>query len=756
MPRISDTELVSICESEMSAALGIQGKEISEQRTKALDYYLGDMDEYLPVEADRSKAVSRDVADTVEWILPSLMRIFSDADNCVVFTPVGPEDENAAETETDVVDQIFWQQNEGFLNLYTFCKDALLQKTGIFKCWWDEPKFEREEYSGLTQEQFLMLLMEPGCQYEILDQAEYIDEQLGIPLVDVTLKVARRAGKVCVDVVPPEEFGISSNASSPNPKKANFLFHRRRMTAAELIADGYSEKLVKTLPFEGDIDTNEGIAKSQISGDLDEASQTHWSMRTIWVSECYLDIDRNGDGIAEKWCVKLATSRTGTGNSKLLDANEVDSSYISAATPVMMTHKFYGQSVADLVLDIQEIRSALLRGILDNTYLANNGRTAVNERVNLDDLLASRPGGVVRTEGSEPPGNHIMPLAHTPLPQQSFGLLEVLDQILKQRTGVGDEVMGLDANSLANVNTGVIAQAYDSARMRIEMIARILAEVGVKDCFKDIHELTRKHQDIPMVLKLRNEWVQLNPSDWRERTDCRVQVGIGNYTRERMLMSLTDISQLQQLVFQAGGMGRLMNDQNIYNMLVDRVKAQGLDPARYFTDPQTVPPPQPKPDPAEILAQIEMKKVQIDEFKVQSDAQIAQAKLAMDAEMQQLRAQVEMMKGQQGMRKMEIDEQSQILNAQSTAAATSWKAQHDELALMLDKYKAELASATTLESKLMEMEQRQSEQMSSLIMELDKFRADLMKDDMDRTERVMSREAETDEKAETDEQGSIT
>lgn len=723
--KLTDRELVAICEAEMASALGVQGKELAAQRSKAIDYYLGEMDDHLPVEEDRSTVVSRDVADTVEWILPSLMRIFVDSDNMVVFSPVGPEDEQLAEQETDIVKHVFMEENDGFLNLYTFCKDALLQKTGLFKCWYEDPTWEREEYVGLTPEQYLMLLMEPGCQYEILEQTDRLDDLTGQPVIDLTIKVARKAGKVRVGCLPPEEFGISSSASSPNPKDATFQFHRRRMTAAELLEEGHSRKLVESLPFEDGIESEEGLAKSAISGEEDYSSEVHWSMRSVWVSECYLKIDKDNDGVAETLCVKLAGPRTGTGNSKLLSVDEVDKAYISAATPVIMTHKFYGQSIADLVMDIQEIRTTLLRGMLDSMYLANNGRTAVNEKVNLDDLLVSRPGGIVRVQGEEPPHNSLMAMQQQGLPPETFGLLEVLDKVLKQRSGVGDEVMGLDSDALANINTGVIAQAYDSARMRIEMIARIIAEIGIKSVFKDLHELLRKHQDIPMAVKLRNEWITVNPSEWRERTNVRVQVGIGNHTKERKQLALRDIEQKQVLVIQGGGLGTLVSEQNIYNLLSDTADIHSLEPSRYFTDPSTVPPKQPQPSPDQIKAQIEMAKLEMDKQR-----------LALETRKSELEAQVKMAQAEMSYRKMEVDEQSQIMNANSSAANTAWQAQLKEMQLMLDKYKAELASATSLESKMMEIEQRSSEQFSNLMTELLNFRAGIEQDFMDRSERA--------------------
>ena len=679
MARLKDREVLSICEAEIDDAQGYQGGDLANERTKAMDYYHGRMEHYISVEEDRSAVVARDVLNTVEWILPSLMKILMETDNAIVFTPVGPEDEEAAAQETDVVRHVFYEQNEGFINLYSFCKDALLSKTGITKTWWEEDTWQKETYKGLTQLEVVKLLNKPGFEYEIIDGEEVEG------LINLTLKCKRKNGKVCVEPTPPEEFGISRVTMSPNPKKARFVFHRVQKRASELIEMGFDRKKVESLPYDNYVDTQERLARRHLSDEKTGygngvGAATHKSLREIWITECYIYLDRDDDGVAELLKVTLANSSGyGGSGSTLLDIEEVDSIPFSSWSPVVETHKFYGLSIADLVMDIQEIRTVLFRGMLDNMYLANNARTAVSDKVNLDDLLVSRPGGVVRvdTEDGSTPSEHVMQLDHRPIPQQTFGLLELLDSMIKSRTGVGDEVMGLDAKALQDINTGVILHAYEAARMRIEMIARIVAELGMKNIFKDIHECLCKNQDKAMVVRLRNKWVQVDPSEWRTRENMKVNVGIGNATKERKQFAIEDILQTQISLMESPA-ATLVSPQNLYNSLVEKAGSHDLEPTKFFTDPQTLPPPQPPPpDPQMILAGAQAEALQT---QSQTQAQKVQADY-----------QVDMANAQNKRRELEL----KIADSQADN-------QTDAQKLAMEKYKADLNAEVSVALKQLE------------------------------------------------------
>jgi hypothetical protein len=354
-------------------------------------------------------------------------------------------------------------------------------------------------------------------------------------------------------------------------------------------------------------------------------------------------------------------------------------------------------------------------------YLANNVRMGVNDRVNLDDLLTSRPGGVIRTKGSDNPANHMMPVVHPGVPPESFGLLEVLDNMMKNRTGIGDEVMGLDSEALSNVNTGVIAQAYDAARMRIELMARIIAEIGLKPLFQDIHELLHKNQDESIQLKIRNQWMDIDPKHWKEGRRAKVSVGLGHHSRERKLMAINDVMMLQEKALSLGY--NYVQPHQIHAALKDRIDAHGLDVDKYFSDPKTYQPPQKGPDPKVQLEQakmmLEKEKVQVEREKAQVDGQvkvaIAQAK---EREMA-LRSEIDRLKGQMDIQKMAINEQSQVMKAQTdadrarldaviSAREQKWTEYKERTQMELDKYKADLAAVVSLREKVMDIEQKVS------------------------------------------------
>ncbi len=712
--KVTDDELVSICTDAVEEASGWDNTELSEQRASAMDRYLG---EPLGNEQEgRSQVRTREVFDTVQWILPSLMRMFADETNLCEFAAVGPEDEEQAQQETEVVAHIFWQQNRGFYNLLTFFTDALLSKTGILKAWWDDARDEeREEYDGITDVELAQLTNDPEWDREPIEVEGNDDGTFR-----VVFKSTRERGRVVIEPVPPEEFGVERRARSPYVKDSSFVFHRVRKTRSELIAEGFDREIVDSLPdYDDDIATSrERLARYNLSEESRAGSPPHRSMRNIWVTECYIRIDRDDDGIAELLKVTLATGSPGGGDARLLDVEEVDRVPFSTCSPIILTHKFYGLSIADIVADLQEIKTALLRGTLDNIYLANNGRTGINELVNEDDMLVSRPGGIVRTRGSAPPANSIFPIPQQPVPSQTFGLLEYLDQLRKARTGAGEDVAGLDKNSLANINPSVAAIAYDAARMKIELLARVMAEIGIVPLFRDIHELTQKHATKAMAIRLRGGWAQVNPSEWRSRENIRVKVGLGLASRERRLLALEQIMTKQMEVGASGGMGQLVMPEQIYSTLSRWTDTLGEEASMAWTDPRTVPPTPPKPDPATMQIEAAMRieaaknetakaKLQLEAMKIQSDQQLRTAEMQSRMVEAQARAQVERLRAELSAAKTGAEASTATaraeLEAQKAAKAAELKAA--ELALQdareraritMEWHKAALASSTTL------------------------------------------------------------
>jgi len=632
----NETELVSRIRQEISDSLGYDG-EISIQREKAIQYYYA-----LPFgnEVDgRSQYVDSTVQDTVEWIKPSLMRVFASGDEMVKFSPHGPEDVQAAKQATDYVNYVFTKDNPGWEILYSWFHDALLQKNGIVKVWWDEyPELEREEYSRLTDMEYDIL--SASKDVEIIEENEYYEE---VTYHDVVLLRGSYNGKIKIENVPPDEFLISREAKGI--QQARFVCHRVKKTVSQLremypdddfevsdLGAGYNEESYnaeRMARYEFDDSFAWG------SGQNENGEE---ALREYWLHESFIRTDYNEDGIAElrKVC---------TIGDYIFSNEEVDKVPLISITPLKIPHKFFGLSVADLVMDLQLIKSTLMRNLMDNAYNQNFGRYAVLEgQANLDDLLTQRPGGVVRVKSP----NAVMPLATPPLQPESFQMLSYLDEIREARTGVNKNTQGINADALTSHTTATAVNAVmTNAQSRVELIARQFAETGVKELMYCIYELLLKNQDKERVVMLRNEWVPVRPDMWNDQMDCTVSVALGNGSKEQQMSHLSQMLQFASQAMQ-GGLP-IVTPDNMYNIGAALIKAMGYQNVDdYLTKP---PPPQPQqPNPEEQMAkmelelkqkeleikaadvQVKMQKIQQDAQKDAVDAQLKVAELALEKE----------------------------------------------------------------------------------------------------------------------------
>jgi len=652
---LTELEVGSIVSSEIKASLGYIGSDITEQRQKSLEYYFG---EPFGNEQDgRSQVVSTDVSDVVESILPTLLRTFAASDEIVKCEPVTAEDEEVAKQASDYLNYVFNKDNDGFITLYTLFKDALIQKNGVAKVYWDtSKKRERESYEKLSEDEYTMLLDEDGV--EVKEHTEYEDEsaikekeqileqinQSGqpvdpmmleqledapIPMMhDVVIERIETFGKVKVEAIPPEEFLIERRAK--NIEEANFVAHRTTSTRTQLIEAGFDHDKVYSLPADTQDKYNEEKITRFRNLDYDyDSNSGEASTDEISIYECYIRIDEEGDGVAKLRKITLA----GTEGYTVLDNELCDSIPFISVTPIIVPHRFYGRSVSEMTEDLQLIKSTVMRQLLDNMYLTNNNRVAVMDgQVNLDDLLTNRPGGVVRTKGA--PGQVMMPMQTQTINSQAFPMLEYLDTVREQRTGITRYSQGMDADSLNKTATGVNT-ILSQSQMRVELIARIFAETGVKDMFLKMFELIVKHQDKERIIKIRNNFVPFRPMEWRNRCNISISVGLGTGSRDQQLSILNNIlqTQLKGLELQGSSAGPMVNLRNIYNTLTKIVENAGLkNPNAFFTDPdigqQNMPPPQP-PQPTE-FEKVSQLQVQGENYRKQIDSELKVKQLEKD------------------------------------------------------------------------------------------------------------------------------
>lgn len=622
---------------QQSALAAMQSSKLSAERTDALMYYNADMSKDMPALEGRSSAVSTDVLDTIEGLMPSLMEVFAGSEEVVTFNPIGPEDVQAAQQETDYVNHVFMQQNPGFMVLYSFIKDALLSKVGIVKVWWEEREEEENEtYYDLTDDQFAVISADEDVEITEHTEKPIEDPQLqqetqSRALHDAKVTKSKKYAEAKVLGVPPEEFGIEKGARSI--KTCNYCFHKVLRTEDELIQQGFDEDQIRSLPTYAAITNTEEIERDTVFEHQNVGEDMNKASRQIQVVEHYIRMDYEGDGRA---CLYRVTTGSQQGEVLLRDGKpdviEFDEIPFAALTPVPVTHRFFGKSVADLVMDIQRIKTALLRGGLDGLYIHNNPRVVVSEQhasdSTLDDLLISRPNQIVRVKM---PGG----IEYQQSPDVSasvFPAMEYFDTIRETRTGVAKNGQPLDPKALQDVSATAANLAFTASQARMRLIARIFADTGIKDLFILLHGLIRKHGQEARTFRLNNRWVTVDPRDWKKRNDMTVHVGLGSGGKAEQMAAINMIIAMQEKALM-GGMTNLVLPQNLYTSARWLTRIAGhKDTDAFFTDPTTQPAPQAPPDPK---IQALMMQAQLQDKKQQVDAAHQQAKMQADAVLEQ-------------------------------------------------------------------------------------------------------------------------
>ena len=645
---MDEGRLKAILEDEIDNALGYLDSETTEARAKALEYYL--RQPYGNEVEGRSQIVTGEVAEAVDGALPQLIRVFTQSDDIVRFEPKGPGDEEGAKQATEYCNWVFYSQNTGFSILHNWFKDALLQKTGIVKAYWDtKVDVTKETYQDLTDDELVMLLSDGSRDVLEQDTTEVetgdMDEQ-GQPVmyrthsVVISKKVSR--GGVKIENVPPEEFLISKKAT--DIESSPFMAHRKLLPRSDLVAMGFDPDLVADLPAFDELSyTGERLARYSQGEQPHQDESMDQSMQEVEIYECYIRTDMDDDGIAEMRQVFYA-------GSEILSNVETDYVPFHSLCPIPIPHKFIGESMADRTMDIQLIKSTVVRQMLDNLYLSNNARVgAVEGQVNLDDLLTATPGGVVRMKNP----NAVVPMNVPQVISQAFPMLEYLDNQQSKRTGVSDAQQGLDPNILQNVTAAAIAAATQASQGKLELIARIFAETGVTSLFNGILHLVSKYQDKPSIIRLRGKYVPIDPRTWSNEYDLEINVGLGTGNQQEQMAMLQMVMAKQEAILQQYGPSNPLVSVGQYRQTLGRfIEAAGFTDSQEFfkeippeVDQQLSQPKQPQPDPnmqammQQMQAQMEVDRqkaaadIQAKQMKAQADIELARQKAAADIQM---------------------------------------------------------------------------------------------------------------------------
>jgi hypothetical protein len=634
---MDDIEFQGIVRNEIEQALGHYDTEYSQDRIDAMDYYLGEP--FGNEQPDRSQVVSTEVSDTIEHVMPSLMRIFTQSEEYVRFAPHGPEDIAVAEQASDYCNWVINNDNRGFEIMHNWFKDALILKTGVVKFYWDEKTdIETEEYADLNDEELTIILADP--EVEIVEQDErtlggdmITPDGMMIPapvLYDIKVRRTKTDGKVCIENVPPEEFLITSRAKSL--EDADFVAHRSSMSVSDLVQMGHSRDEIEKYAGVSDVETSE--ERTSRFEDLEGGApydSLDPTMRDVLVTECYIRSDYDGDGVAE--FRRVLTVGNGY---HILENEECDQLPFAILSPILMPHRAIGRSVAELVMDVQLIKSTLMRQLLDNIYNTNNSRVvAVEGQVNLDDLLTNRPAGIIRTRTA----GAVQPLQVPDVSSSVFPALNYMDSVKEQRTGISKQSMGLDADSLQSTTATAVAAMQAASQGKIEMIARVFAETGVRALFRGILHLVTKYQNKEKIIRLRNQFVTMDPRQWDNMYDVQINVGLGTGQREQQLATLFQIAAKQEGIMATMGPNNpIVTPIQYRNTLSKIAELSGFkDASEFFQDPRNAPPPPPQQQGPNPEMQMEMAKAEQDlalkREKMQLELQFEREKMAAELDL---------------------------------------------------------------------------------------------------------------------------
>ena len=630
---MDDDELKSIVGKEIDDAIDFVDNWVSPLRATATEYYRGDP--FGNEEAGRSQIVSMDVRDTVQAIMPSLMRIFNSTENTVEYAPQGPEDIDAAKQATDYARYVINRDNDGFLQIHAAFKDALIRKVGVLKCYWDDQtKFETHNWTGLDDNALAALMSDASVDVEVL-----ASKQVGDPMMDqitgellpppmvhsVRATYTHPDGRVRMEAVPPEEFLISREAKSL--EQASYVGHRRVMTVSELVAMGYDYDVVSEAGANyDDMESNiERYTRNKaLTSEMNDRNDP--AMKKVLYVESYIKVDYDQDGIAE--LRKICT----VGDESIVLMNEPCSVIPFAVfCPDPEAHDFFGMSVADAVMDIQKIKSSIMRNTLDSLSMSIHPRMAVTEgMVNIDDAMSTEVGSIIRQRANGAVQMLSMPFVG----QQAFPVLKYMDELKEARTGISKASAGLDAGALQSSTAAAVNATVSAAQQHIELIARIFAETGMKQLYKIVLHLLTTHQDAPRMVRLTNDFVPIDPRTWNSNMDVSVRVALGRGTdTERMLM-LKQIGEMQKEAMQTMGAVNPLTDMNkLANTLKAMTELAGFkDTSQFWSDPAQfkAPPEQDKPDINEQLIAVQIQQIQADIQKKAAELNLERDKMMMD------------------------------------------------------------------------------------------------------------------------------
>jgi len=701
MSRLDDEDLLELLTAKESAAANYVNGTLRAEREQSLrEYYRMP---YGTEDENWSTIVASDVSDTVEWILPALLKTFTSTDKAVSFEPTRQEDVSGAEQATETVNYIFSKQNNGFLVLYTAFKDALTVKNAAVM--WRKETVETVSsvpFKNASEEMIAMLLQDaedgevteatPAPLINPQTQQPEMDLMTGQPVMGYSGRIKKTEKKtvIKVEAFSPEDLLVERDWTSPILSDCPYVGRMMRVTMTDFMAMGLKAtpselRASDTTEYSSDGSTRL-FTKNQIDTlGTDDGDTDDDAMAEGWLRIEFVLADRDGDGIAERLCVYRL-------KDKILKCEVTSHVPIATFSPILNTHRWDGMSMAESVSDLQRLHTELLRQTLNNLYLTNNPRTKVltdanwSPLANIDDLLDSRPGGVIRQRDINAVTEQVTPFAAG----ASMPMLEYVKGMREDRTGVSRTSQGLNPDSLNNTATGR-AMDRSAAMQRDELIARIAAETLLKPIFQGILKLLTDGGMEKLAFRLRNEFVEYDPNEWRDSYDMTVNVGLGTGDTQQKAAQLMSIYQMQTAGMQFG----LATPKQLYHTSAKVIENAGFKDVDNFVQDPSKQPPQPQQPPLPI--QIEQMKQQGDaqkfQVEMQSEIQKFQAETQMNMQLEQMKANAKLQEVQAN---LELQRSNDMRDSEREQLKAQLDAQLEAQKIEFEKWKAELSAQTQI------------------------------------------------------------
>lgn len=634
---MDEAQLLRLLKQDEAAATSYHESELAKNQEEALKRYFGEL--YGSEVEGRSQVVTNDLEDTINWIMPDLMRAFTASDDLVSCVAKKPDDDagthvgqiNQARSKSDVMaaylSHVFFEDNDGQTAIHDFAFDGLLQRLGVMHVGWEDPQRGPPQLiEGVGAAQLQKYLEDD--EYEITGADE--DGETFV----IEVRRTPKHGRAVVEAVPPEEFALERAAKSIEASH----YHRRKQLA-------WRSELVKRYPDKKDdleeartalsdsSPTSDARMQARHSGESvdDSARSLEKGREQVWLLTEYMRIDYDEDGTVELRQIK----RVG---DVILENMEVGESEFVTWTPSRVSHKAVGRSMFDMLKDIQKIRTVVTRAWLDGLSQSVTARTYIDKNSidndGIDTILNNEYGGVVLCKGDV--SRAVREVVTADVSGPCVTALEYFDQRAAESSGVTKHSQGMDPAALNKTATGIdLLQA--AAKTRIEMIARWLGD-ALEDVFKLVLKKLVHHQDGARLVKLFGEWIEVDPRTWSDEMVVKIDVGSAGVSKQQRIANLMLIAGKQeQVLMQAGAGNPLVTLQHYRATLAALTGDMGFpDPTLFWGEiPQDwQAPPQSDPKAEEASGRL-----QLETAKAQADMQIQAQKMAHERELAMLKAQ---------------------------------------------------------------------------------------------------------------------